>query len=70
MPVTVERWTALSASGTRLDLVELSRRVGREGAEIAQLALESGLRRRGVELPVSGACSRTRRALEVITSGA
>ncbi|MGW5472345.1 hypothetical protein [Streptomyces chartreusis] len=70
MPVTVERWTAVSAFGTRLDLVELSRRVGREGAEIAQITLESGLRRRGVELPVYGQGSRTRRALEVITSGA
>lgn len=70
MPVTVERWTARSPSGIRLDLVELSRRVGREGAEIAQLALESGLRRLGVDLPVYGQDSRTCRALEVLTSGA
>jgi hypothetical protein len=68
MPLTVERWTAASSSGARLDVVELSRRVDRPGAEIAQLALESGLRRRGVDPGDCAQGSKTRRVLELLTA--
>ncbi|GGN94435.1 hypothetical protein GCM10011579_093900 [Streptomyces albiflavescens] len=47
--LAVERWQIPGAKGASLDFVELSRRVDRPGAEIAQLALESALRRRGVD---------------------
>ncbi|MCX4976914.1 hypothetical protein [Streptomyces sp. NBC_00620] len=68
MPLAVERWVATSASGARLDVVELSRRVGRGGAEIAQLALESSLRRRGVDPADCEQGSKTRRVLELLTA--
>ncbi|MFI0238632.1 hypothetical protein [Streptomyces sp. NPDC016845] len=66
IPVSVERWAVTGASGVRLDIVELSRRVERQGAEIAQLALESGLRRRGIEPGDAGQGSKTRRFLELL----
>ncbi|MFF4346184.1 hypothetical protein [Streptomyces sp. NPDC001530] len=47
--LNVERWQATALAGGSLDFVELSRRVDRQGAEIAQLALESALRRRGID---------------------
>ncbi|MGW0630272.1 hypothetical protein [Streptomyces sp. NPDC002758] len=68
MSLTVERWEVTAASGARLDFVELSRRVRREGAEIAQLALESSLRRRGVDPAECEQGSKTRRVLELLTS--
>lgn len=48
--LNVEHWQVTAGARGSLDFVELSRRVDRQGAEIAQLALESGLRRRGVDL--------------------
>ncbi|MFI2346435.1 hypothetical protein ACH492_05120 [Streptomyces sp. NPDC019443] len=68
MPLAVERWVVTTVSGARLDLVELSRRVDRQGAEIAQLALESGLRRRGVDPAGCEQGSKTRRVLELLTA--
>lgn len=68
MPLAVERWVVTAASGARLDLVEVSRRVDRQGAEIAQLALESGLRRRGVDPADCEQGSRTRRVLELLSA--
>ncbi|MFC8662294.1 hypothetical protein [Streptomyces sp. NPDC057199] len=68
MPLSVERWVATAPSGARLDVVELSRRVDREGAEIAQLALESGLQRCGVDRADFGQIPKTRRFLELLTA--
>jgi len=68
MPLTVERWVVTAPSGARLDFVELSRRVDRQGAEIAQLALESGLRRRGIDPAECEQGTKTRRVLELLTA--
>ncbi|MFI6875165.1 hypothetical protein ACIBL6_17185 [Streptomyces sp. NPDC050400] len=70
MPLTVEHWALTAPSGARVDLVELSRHVDRQGAEIAQLALESGLRRRGVDPAECAEVPRTRRVLELLTAAA
>ncbi|MFD7297830.1 hypothetical protein ACFV9W_31480 [Streptomyces sp. NPDC059897] len=67
IPLDVERWMVTAASGVRLDLVELSRRVERQGAEIAQLALESALRRRGVDPAEPGQGPGIGRVLELLT---
>ncbi|QUC58066.1 hypothetical protein IOD14_15345 [Streptomyces sp. A2-16] len=48
--LNVEHWQVTAVTRGSLDFVELSRRVDPQGAEIAQLSLESGLRRRGVDL--------------------
>ncbi|TRO58539.1 hypothetical protein [Streptomyces sp. IB201691-2A2] len=68
MPLSVERWVATASSGARLDVVELSRRVDRQGAEIAQLALESGLHRCGVDPADCDQIPKTRRFLELFTA--
>jgi hypothetical protein len=49
MELHVERQEFTTPAGASVAFVELSRRVDRQGAEIAQLALESSLRRRGIE---------------------
>ncbi|MGY0490303.1 hypothetical protein [Streptomyces sp. WG-D5] len=49
MQLDVQRWRSGEATGGGFDFVRLSRRVDRPGAELAQLALESALRLRGVD---------------------
>ncbi|MGW6058059.1 hypothetical protein [Streptomyces sp. NPDC055189] len=63
----VERWRARASSRPCLEVVEVSRRVDRQGAEIAQLALESALRRRLVDAWLSDPVARTHRFLNYLS---